>query len=64
MGKCNGHDFATETTAVRIKRSAAETKFKLRCKRYLYTLRIQDSSKADKLKQSLPPGTLLYPPHL
>lgn len=32
------------------------TKFKVRCSRYLYTLCVQDAEKADKLKQSLPPG--------
>ncbi|KAF9447628.1 ribosomal protein L38e [Macrolepiota fuliginosa MF-IS2] len=32
------------------------TKFKVRCKRYLYTLAVDDPEKAEKLKQSLPPG--------
>jgi large subunit ribosomal protein L38e len=32
------------------------TKFKIRCSRYLYTLAIDDPEKAEKLKQSLPPG--------
>ena len=31
-------------------------KFKVRCSRYLYTLVITDKEKAEKLKQSLPPG--------
>lgn len=31
-------------------------KFKVRCKRYLYTLVLKDNDKADKLKQSLPPS--------
>ena len=31
-------------------------KFKVRCSRYLYTLVVHDTEKADKLKQSLPPG--------
>lgn len=35
----------------------AQTKFKVRCSRYLYTLSIDDPDKAEKLKQSLPPGT-------
>jgi hypothetical protein len=34
----------------------AKMKFKIRCKRYLYTLSIDDIEKAEKLKQSLPPG--------
>jgi len=32
------------------------TKFKIRCSRYLYTLVLDDNEKAEKLKQSLPPG--------
>ncbi len=32
------------------------TKFKIRCSRYLYTLVLEDADKAEKLKQSLPPG--------
>ena len=31
-------------------------KFKVRCSKYLYTLVVTDKEKADKLKQSLPPG--------
>ncbi|EHB16470.1 60S ribosomal protein L38 [Heterocephalus glaber] len=31
-------------------------KFNVRCSRYLYTLVIIDKDKAEKLKQSLPPG--------
>jgi hypothetical protein len=34
------------------------TKFKIRCSRYLYTLSLEDSEKAEKLRQSLPPGAL------
>ena len=36
------------------------TKFKIRCSRYLYTLAIDDPDKAEKLKQSLPPGETLF----
>ena len=49
----------------RIKKIAAktaggkqQTKFKVRCSRYLYTLSVDDPEKAEKLKQSLPPGEL------
>lgn len=42
---------------MKIKKTAEVTKFKVRCSRYLYTLCVTDSEKADKLKQSLPPGT-------
>merc|ERR1711928_191358 len=36
--------------------NSENTKFKVRCSRYLYTLVITDKEKAEKLKQSLPPG--------
>ena len=50
-------------TAARIKKSTktSEIKFKIRCNRFLYTLKLKDSDKADKLKQSLPPGTDIGP---
>ena len=46
--------------AARIKRNrkSQQVKFKVRCHRFLYTLVLKDSDKADKLKQSLPPGML------
>ncbi|CAN6541141.1 unnamed protein product [Malus baccata var. baccata] len=40
---------------VKIKRTKDAVKFKVRCSKYLYTLCVFDSEKADKLKQSLPP---------
>lgn len=43
-------------TAVKIMKTKSYTKFKVRCSRYLYTLVVTDSEKAEKLKQSLPPG--------
>ncbi|EJD07838.1 60S ribosomal protein L38, partial [Fomitiporia mediterranea MF3/22] len=46
-----------DARAVRIKRNENGTKLKLRRSRFLYTLHIKDDEKADKLKQSLPPGT-------
>jgi len=47
------------STAARIKKSTKnnQIKFKVRCHRYLYTLVLKDADKAEKLKQSLPPGT-------
>ncbi|CAK9300159.1 unnamed protein product [Gordionus sp. m RMFG-2023] len=45
-----------DAKAVKIKKNGNEVKFKVRCSRYLYTLKVVDSEKADKLKQSLPPG--------
>ena len=51
------------TTEARIKKIAprvaggkTKTKFKVRCTRYLYTLSLDDPEKAEKLRQSLPPG--------
>lgn len=41
---------------VKIKKTKGVVKFKIRCSRYLYTLRVSDTEKADKLTQSLPPG--------
>ncbi|KAE8651744.1 hypothetical protein Csa_006027 [Cucumis sativus] len=46
-----------DARSVKIKRSKDVVKFKVRCSKYLYTLCVFDSEKADKLKQSLPPGT-------
>ena len=43
-------------TADKIKKSKDVVKFKVRCSKYLYTLCVKDLEKADKLKQSLPPG--------
>merc|ERR1712071_185081 len=45
-----------DAKSVQIKKNAENTKFKVRCSRYLYTLVITDKEKAEKLKQSLPPG--------
>lgn len=52
--------------AARIKRNRKnqQTKFKVRCERFVYTLALTDSAKAEKLKQSLPPCTSpSTPPH-
>lgn len=46
-----------DAKSVKIKKNKdSVTKFKVRCSRYLYTLVINDREKAEKLKQSLPPG--------
>ncbi|RZR81627.1 hypothetical protein BHM03_00007895, partial [Ensete ventricosum] len=45
-----------DARSVKIKRSKDVVKFKVRCAKYLYTLCVFDSEKANKLKQSLPPG--------
>ncbi|XP_058788909.1 uncharacterized protein LOC131662924 isoform X2 [Phymastichus coffea] len=45
-----------DAKSVKIKKNAENVKFKVRCSRFLYTLVITDKEKAEKLKQSLPPG--------
>jgi len=51
------------TIAARIKKNKKTNniKFKVRCQRFIYTLVLKDSDKAEKLKQSLPPGMLSHP---
>ncbi|KAG2396582.1 C-terminal binding protein [Vigna angularis] len=49
-----------DARSVKIKRSKDVVKFKVRCSKYLYTLCVFDSEKADKLKQSLPPVLILH----
>lgn len=47
------------TAAARIKKNKKvnNIKFKVRCSTNVYTLVLKDTDKAEKLKQSLPPGT-------
>ena len=40
--------------SVVIKTKNRRTKFKLRCPKYLYTLKIEDEVKANKIKSSIP----------
>ncbi len=53
--------FHTDDVAARIQKSysklsaSKQTKFKVRCSRFVYTLAIDDLDKADKIRQSLPP---------
>eukprot|EP00798_Chlamydomonas_sp_ICE-L_P007845 gene7845-1050_t len=49
-----------DARSVKIKKTAGITKFKVRCSKYLYTLCVTDGDKAEKLKQSLPPGAGMY----
>jgi large subunit ribosomal protein L38e len=50
---------ANISTAARIKKNpkTKNIKFKVRASRFVYTLVLKDTDKAEKLKQSLPPGT-------
>merc|ERR1711974_200582 len=45
-----------DARSVKINKNPDNVKFKVRCSRFLYTLVVNDKEKADKLKQSLPPG--------
>ncbi|KAL2130994.1 hypothetical protein VTI74DRAFT_5676 [Chaetomium olivicolor] len=47
-----------DASSARIKKNTKtqQIKFKVRCQRFLYTLSLKDSDKAEKLKQSLPPN--------
>ncbi|GAB6020274.1 60S ribosomal protein L38 [Chamberlinius hualienensis] len=45
-----------DAKSVKIKINKDNVKFKVRCSRYLYTLVTRDREKAEKIKQSLPPG--------
>ena len=45
-----------DAKSVKIMKTKDYVKFKVRCSRYLYTLVVTDADKANKLKQSLPPG--------
>jgi large subunit ribosomal protein L38e len=45
-----------DAKTVKIKKSNGVTKFKIRCSKFLYTLKVTDSEKADKITLSLPPG--------
>ena len=46
--------------SVTIKTKNRRTKFKLRCPKYLYTLKIDDEKKASKIKTSIPQGKLIF----
>jgi len=46
---------AEQITIMKHKKSSI-TKFKLRTPRYLYTLKIDDQTKSDKIMQSIPPN--------
>ena len=39
---------------ITIKTKNRKTKFKLRCPRYVYTLKVDDEKKAEKIKTSIP----------
>lgn len=46
-------------TGVKVKKTNGVTKFKVRCSRFLYTFKVADAKKAEKIRASLPPSTCL-----
>ena len=48
--------FFCAATRIKKNKNTQQIKFKVRCQRFLYTLVLKDSDKAEKLKQSLPPS--------
>ncbi|CAI4210298.1 hypothetical protein SAPIO_CDS10490 [Scedosporium apiospermum] len=44
------------SAVIKRNKKSGQAKFKVRCQRFLYTLSIKDSEKAEKLKSSLPPN--------
>ena len=59
FGRSKGLTIFFSRVAAVIKRNkkSGQAKFKVRCQRFLYTLSIKDTEKAEKLKSSLPPST-------
>lgn len=45
-----------DAKTVKILKADGVTKFKIRCSKFLYTLKVADAEKADKITLSLPPG--------
>ena len=45
-----------DAKSVKIKKVNGVTKFKIRCSKFLYTLKVTDTEKADKITLSLPPA--------
>ncbi|KAL9688765.1 hypothetical protein QQ045_033189 [Rhodiola kirilowii] len=47
-----------DARSLTIKKTKAVIKFKVRCSKYLYTLRVHGADKVEKLKRNLPPATM------
>ncbi|KAK0418212.1 hypothetical protein QR680_013436 [Steinernema hermaphroditum] len=43
-----------DARSIRIQKNRENTKFKVRCKKHLYTLVVRDAEKAELLKKALP----------
>jgi large subunit ribosomal protein L38e len=52
------HSRRKDVKKLKIMKLKNKTKFKIKCSKYLYTLVVEDSKKADKLVASLPPSLL------
>ena len=46
--------------SITIKTKKRKTKFKLRCPRYVYTLKVDDEKRAEKIKTSIPKEITKY----
>lgn len=49
-----------DARVVKIQENSLNTRFKVRCSRFLYTLVVADKDMAKKLKQSLPSGLQIH----
>ncbi len=58
--KCKVLFVSLTSEAVKIMKTKDYVKFKVRCSNYLYTLVMKDAEKAEKLRQSLPPGLFSF----
>ena len=56
MRKEKESETKAEKIVIQKLRKSPITKFKLRTPRYLYTLKIDDQTKSDKIMQSIPPN--------
>ena len=56
LGDCVTDRFLGTAAIIKRNKKTNQVKFKVRCQRFLYTLSLKDTDKADKLKSSLPPG--------
>lgn len=60
-GKTSSDTMFAAAAVIKRNKKSGQAKFKVRCQRFLYTLSIKDSEKAEKLKSSLPPSTSFTP---
>lgn len=51
---------AKDAKLVKVKKTPEFTKFKLRLSKHLFTLRVSDKSKSEKIEQSFPPSLCVF----